>query len=1604
MYKKLRYSKQLFLFLTLTTALFLQGQAVSENPSAEPTSYDLGSVHPSITIKDYGDFLNEVASNDPHHLYDAKISDGSAVSLFISRSGEPGGYHYAVHVQKEEEPMTFMSWLDAARYCNWKENTQSAASSRRDHSEVTEYGAYELEDDTLVAINAEASTLLAEDGSSSDRQLQSSRVGYFFKNILNAQSGSQNGDNSYFSAENVFLGLLLGLSIGAAGKCTYESIKNRDENVEDLKRRLSPSSQGKFHEALRHRDLLEDQHDYLVEDISLTESFDLESMYRRTGRTSLEVKRMKPQDLPFHYQNQPTSTSFHLIKEPLSLIGFKTIGDQSRANTIDQHQPLTIGRSWDFNYHIEPASFEKVNPPEGYKLPDEFMKALGAQSHHFTDEAEARKTGLTPDLVQKTFDRIATFDANVHSLKKWFEKKSARKGMANFADFSNHCAGILEQIKDIPDHFISDDHRNPEWTHESMLTGRDFQTFFKNYKNKSSSSTIATSLDPESTIELYFGEQVRSLADLWTSFEIQQKIEKQKTDQVTKEAKNTTKGNQPASQVDLDKENSVPSLLEVEEELATAYATLASYRTKALHNKTANYHLAIECQQKAIQGLTKVVTAVLENQKSSDEKGIVAKKQNLKEQQGKVIESLLQAARSQSSQSESLSNLWFPNSFKSLLSTEGAMTDGEHFKRVADAYEKAIKYQIKANNAVNHDVATICNSIAKNQKVLAWTIEETLRNPLFKKNYGNEISRIDSYLLKQISCFKEAEIRLEAKRQLEFETNPFLREKKDRKLEEAEAWGRATQEAVTALEYAKKASEEKNSANGDRVSLTGFINRLRGEDQLANWTDLQREQESVVNYCEQQAEALEKKDNANVLALNKVITAQKVLISYLQLSRNSSTVKKGVLNKKASIAYKDIIPEVKKLEDFLALRCSVGTNKSKPQSKALGEAITCQRLLIANLKNIVRKIQDGATEEVIDRLRLSSLKDQEAVTEAEKLMKITKQIDSLSGEESSPDYKNALTQVQNFQKALMDRIVQVARDYYDETITQQVLRERLILINRDRVAAAEKRAELVNQKSKVLEIERPEWDNVINYQSALIDKYTSLIMIPLAQLESAQKKNGIVISKYKTLVDALIQKIELNSNQSSIADKSSSLGDSYIMVDQKSPLQQALSGELTAAKGRVLNLQQQIIEAALASLGTGSEEDLKKPMPEEGLKIKLYEPLVKTAQRVVELKEREAARLAVDEDTQDIGINLYAFAAKVQNSLLDSQQKNYDAVIEKGTLSPSYVERCCRFLGSQDSDLKAPEPSAEECLHRSFVTAYENLMDELQKMESEQDEATTNEAQREVVILQRRLLKMKMDILAADHNTCFGGPYKASTRFCLVDAREGTAPKIEWLNRTDRNQIVSLEHLILRAQDLVKDQKTLATITEEQERSVLEAALQVKEAQFDISKKQQFQAGEDTSYWEKAARAQEGLLSLFKDQYNKEQALAAVQQGLDNYLTSLEKKLDEHRSTSAKTWQSYQDAGQFNLAERYQKEVEETESGFEKNGVLELLSQDQLVTKAQAALESSNALVKQQQELVTSCQEDAILADKLASDPDATSFQKWKLWISSFMKRPLRAT
>ncbi len=130
------------------------------NPSgygAVAQPYGMGQFE--VTAGQYAQFLNATAASDTYGLYDPAMGDtsGSAVGCDIQRTGNPGSYSYSVASDWADRPVNFITWGNAARFCNWLTNGQRTGA---EGPATTEDGSYSLNGATtnsaLMAVTRKA--------------------------------------------------------------------------------------------------------------------------------------------------------------------------------------------------------------------------------------------------------------------------------------------------------------------------------------------------------------------------------------------------------------------------------------------------------------------------------------------------------------------------------------------------------------------------------------------------------------------------------------------------------------------------------------------------------------------------------------------------------------------------------------------------------------------------------------------------------------------------------------------------------------------------------------------------------------------------------------------------------------------------------------------------------------------------------------------------------------------------------------------------------------------------------------------------------------------------------------------------------------------------------------------------------------------------------------------------------------------------------------------------------------------------------------------------------------------------------------------------------
>ncbi len=101
-------------------------------------AYNIGKFE--VTAGQYAEFLNAVADEDTYGLYNTSMWTHSH-GCKIERTGSSGSYVYTVAADWADRPVNWVSWGDAARFCNWLHNGQPTGVQ---DLTTTEDGSYYL--------------------------------------------------------------------------------------------------------------------------------------------------------------------------------------------------------------------------------------------------------------------------------------------------------------------------------------------------------------------------------------------------------------------------------------------------------------------------------------------------------------------------------------------------------------------------------------------------------------------------------------------------------------------------------------------------------------------------------------------------------------------------------------------------------------------------------------------------------------------------------------------------------------------------------------------------------------------------------------------------------------------------------------------------------------------------------------------------------------------------------------------------------------------------------------------------------------------------------------------------------------------------------------------------------------------------------------------------------------------------------------------------------------------------------------------------------------------------------------------------------------------
>ncbi|QEG34706.1 formylglycine-generating enzyme family protein [Bythopirellula goksoeyrii] len=121
---------------------FAPGNVLQQGPNdggrgSVAYNYEIGKY--LVTNAQYAEFLNAVASEDAHLLYNTAMN--SAIYGGITRSGTSGNYSYTLKPNMAHKPITQVNFWDAARFTNWLHNGQPTGAQ---DDTTTEDGVYTL--------------------------------------------------------------------------------------------------------------------------------------------------------------------------------------------------------------------------------------------------------------------------------------------------------------------------------------------------------------------------------------------------------------------------------------------------------------------------------------------------------------------------------------------------------------------------------------------------------------------------------------------------------------------------------------------------------------------------------------------------------------------------------------------------------------------------------------------------------------------------------------------------------------------------------------------------------------------------------------------------------------------------------------------------------------------------------------------------------------------------------------------------------------------------------------------------------------------------------------------------------------------------------------------------------------------------------------------------------------------------------------------------------------------------------------------------------------------------------------------------------------------
>jgi formylglycine-generating enzyme len=112
--------------------------ADSTTYGAVPYEYSIGKHE--VTLAQYTAFLNAVAATDTYFLYSPSMATDTEIAGIVQNGASPN-FTYSL-IGAGTRPVTYASWFDAARFCNWLHNGRPTGLQT---AATTERGAYTLD-------------------------------------------------------------------------------------------------------------------------------------------------------------------------------------------------------------------------------------------------------------------------------------------------------------------------------------------------------------------------------------------------------------------------------------------------------------------------------------------------------------------------------------------------------------------------------------------------------------------------------------------------------------------------------------------------------------------------------------------------------------------------------------------------------------------------------------------------------------------------------------------------------------------------------------------------------------------------------------------------------------------------------------------------------------------------------------------------------------------------------------------------------------------------------------------------------------------------------------------------------------------------------------------------------------------------------------------------------------------------------------------------------------------------------------------------------------------------------------------------------------------